>query len=333
MLKRLLSWPLALALALMLLFGQAAALAQDGKCGTKEACSGKITVPHARGVLTLEKAPQKVLVMDPSALDILMALDVPVAGVPGGNLPAYMTRYTDGRYLKIGTLFEPDYEAINAAQADLIIIGGRSAGKYDQLSRILPALDLTTDKEDPIGSIKANVLTLGKLFGRQARAQELNTALDARFEKVKALARDAGTALVLVTNAGKVGAYGPTSRVGWLHTVLGLKTVEAGIDDRFHGGDIVSFEYILQKNPDWMFVIDRDAGVGQSKGQAAQKVLDNALMHRTKVWKEKRIVYLNPSAAYVSFSGIQAINLLLDDVGAALGAAAAGAPAATAAAR
>lgn len=284
-------------------FAGAAAIAQE------------ITVEHASGETAVPVQPEKVLVLDINSLDILQALDIRPAGVMGSNLPPYLAEFAGGEYLKVGTLFEPDYEEINAAEADLMIVGGRSRTAYPQLSAMLPTIDLSVDNENYTESVKANVTTLGEIFGREAQAAELVATLDEKLAALTEVAREAGTALVLVTNAGRVGAYGPGSRVGWLHKEAGFATVEENFDDRFHGGDIVSFEYILERNPDWIFVVDRDAGVNQGdSGGAAAATLDNELVAQTDAWREGRVVYLDPTAAYVSSGGYTAITTLIDQV-------------------
>lgn len=282
---------------------------------TAQAYAEDITIKHAQGETVLKAAPKKVLVLDVPSLDTLDALGYEPAGVLSSNLPSYLKKYADDKYLKVGTLFEPDYEAINAAEADLVIVGGRSRAKYPDVSKITPAIDMSVDSKDFINSVKANVTKLGDIFGKQEEAKKLDASIDEKAARLKALAPEAGTAMILVTNAGKIGAYGPNSRVGWLHREIGFKTVEENIDDRFHGGDVVSFEYLLEKNPDWLFVIDRDAGVGQSKdGNAAKQVLDNELVHQTKAWKNGHIVYLDPQAAYIVSSGYTALTTLMDQV-------------------
>jgi iron complex transport system substrate-binding protein len=276
-----------------------------------------LTIPHAQGETTLAAPPQKVLVLDVNALDIIDALGAEPAGVPGSRLPDYLSKYAADAYAKVGTLFEPDYEAINAAEAELVIVGGRSRAKFADIAEITPTIDLTVSTEPMTDGIKANIATLGKVFGKSDKAAELVATLDAKLDALKASAKDAGTALILVTNAGKVGAYGPNSRIGWLHKEIGFKPVEDGIDDRFHGGDVVSFEYILEKDPDWLFVIDRDAGVGNA-GNTAQATLDNELVARTKAAKNGHIVYLDPAAAYVVSSGYSSTVKLIDEVQAAI---------------
>jgi len=235
--------------------------------------------------------------------------------VPSGNLPPYLTKYEDAKYLKVGSLFEPDYEAINAAGADLAIVGGRSSGKYAQMADILPTIDLSVDNKRYLDSAKENIQILGKVFGKEEKAAQMLATLDTKIAALKDKAKNAGRAIILITNAGKVGVYGRGSRLGWLHNEIGFKTVADDIDDRFHGGDIVSFEYILEKNPDWLFVVDRDAAIGQrNAGNAAEQVLNNALVQQTTAWKKQQVVYLHPQEAYIVASGWQALVEIIDQI-------------------
>lgn len=281
--------------------------------------SAAITFTDAQGQRSLEDTPKRVLVLDAASLDTLEALGVEPVGVVGSSLPDYLSKFSGDKYLKVGSLFEPDYEAVAAAKGDLMIVAGRSSPKFKDLSRILPTVDLTVDTKNFLGGVENNIRTLGLIFGRPARAAEMIATLNAKVAALKSVTGDAGTALLLVTNAGKVGAYGPTSRIGWLHQEIGFKPVSEKIDDRFHGGDIVTFEFLQKANPDWMFVIDRDAAIGQNTaGHAARQVLDNDLVHQTTAWKKGQIVYLDPQAAYISPAGYTALCGLIDQVYAAI---------------
>src|SRR5690606_27830152 len=102
-----------------------------------------VEIRHAAGTTEVPANPKKVVVFDLAAFDILATLGVEVAGVPSSRLPPHLARFEDKRYLRAGTLFEPDFEAINAVGPDLIIVAGRSQSKYQELSQLAPTLDLT----------------------------------------------------------------------------------------------------------------------------------------------------------------------------------------------
>jgi iron complex transport system substrate-binding protein len=274
----------------------------------------EITVSHPQGETTLPAVPEKVLVQDWATFDNLYALGVSVAGVPASNVPGYLASAVASDALQIGTVFEPDFEGIAASESDVYFVSARSAAAYPTAKDILPTIDMSlADNSDIIGGIKSNLTKLGDIFGKADKAAELNAALDAKVAEVRAAAEGQGDALVLVTNAGNVGVYGPDSRVAWIHNQLGIPSAMADVEDGDHGGDGVSFEFILETNPDWLFVVDRDAGTGESTGAAAA-LLDNELVNQTTAAQEGHIVYLDPQAAYITMHGYSGVMLLLDQV-------------------
>jgi iron complex transport system substrate-binding protein len=275
----------------------------------------EITVTHAQGETVLPGVPEKVLVQDWATFDNLNALGVPVAGNPSSNAPAYLADAVSADALPIGSLFEPDFEGIAASESDVYFVSARSAEAYTTARDILPTIDMSlADNSDIIGGIKSNLTKLGDIFGKEAEATELNAALDAKVAEAQAAAEGKGNALVLVTNAGNVGVYGPDSRVAWIHNQVGIPSAMADVEDGDHGGDGVSFEFILETNPDWLFVVDRDAGVGEGGNEAAMALLDNELVNQTTAAQEGHIVYLDPQPAYITMHGYQGVMLLLDQV-------------------
>ena len=285
-----------------------------------------VQIKHASGTTAVPANPKKVIVLDATTLDNLAALDVnaaggPVAGVPTMSttarpLPRHLGRYNSAP--RMGTLFEPDYEKIHGAKPDLIIVGGRSQAKYAQLAKIAPTIDLTPDRTDLVASAKSNVTTLAGIFGKQARAKELTARLDSSIAALKGQAANAGTGLIILTTGGKMSAYGPGSRFGVLHDTFGIKPAVAKLDTSNHG-QAISFEFIQKTNPDWLFVIDRDAAIGR-EGTAAAKFLDNELVRQSNAWKNKRVVYLDGLNWYtLGGAGITALQENVDQLARALG--------------
>ncbi|EFM63689.1 iron compound ABC transporter, periplasmic iron compound-binding protein [Brucella sp. NF 2653] len=271
------------------------------------AYAADITVKHAQGETAVPASPEKVVVFDLASLDNLDRLGVKVTGVPSGvPFPEYLKKYQGDNYAKVGTLFEPDYEAVNAAEPDLIIVGGRSAAKYAGLKKIAPTVDLTVDARNFIADTEANIEKLGQIFGKEAEAkaeaEKLNTELAALHEK----AAGKGTGLLILTSGGKISAYGPGSRFGVLHDSFGVKPAAPNLSIGNHGQPISS-EFILETNPDWLFVIDRDAAIGR-EGNSAKQLLDNELVRQTNVWKKDQVVYLDAQNWYLVGGGFSALH-------------------------
>lgn len=279
--------------------------------------TAEITVTHSQGETVVPVNPQTILTFDLASLSTLHTLGIAVTGVPEFSYPESLAQYASDDYLKIGSLFEPDYETVNAIQPDLIIVAARSAAVYPQLSEIAPTIDLTADNTDFLASNRHNAEILGQIFDKQDEVAALWDGIEANVSAVQTATADTGTALIIMTSGGEVNAYGPGSRFGWIHDVLGFTPVIEDIEAATHG-EAISFEFILEANPDWLIVIDRDVAIGQ-QAEAAAQILDNELVADTTAWSQGQVIYLDPSNWYIVMGGTGAIQEMVAEIATALG--------------
>lgn len=244
-------------------------------------------------------------------LTTLEALGVHVDGAPQKLYVNYLDDITTAA-TPVGTLFEPDYEALVKLSPDVIFSGGRSSPLTNNLNKIAPTLDMTIWGDNHIDQSLSRLDTLAKITGTQDKGDVLKTALIAKLEATKTTVDGKGNALILLTNGGKISAYGRGSRFGWLHSALNLPEAVANVDAQTHG-EAISFEFIAQSNPDWIFVIDRSAAIG-AEAESAASTLDNGLVAGTTAAQKDQILYLNAANLYISGGGIQSINATLDEV-------------------
>ena len=280
------------------------------------AASGEVVIQHAQGETAVPLNPQTVVVLDYSLLDTLDAIGAPVSSVIQGPLmPAHLEKYNGEEYTNAGSLFEPDFEAINALEPDLILVALRSSTSYEPLSEIAPTLDLTPNTLEDAAAYATN---LGTVFGKEAEVTEQLNAIDELIASVqeKAAANE-NNALIVMTSAGEVTAYGPGSRFGMIHDLLGVTPVVEDIEAATHG-DAISFEFILEHNPGILYVFDRDAAIG-AEGDSAQVILDNALVHGTDAWQNDNVVYLDTALWYLANTGLSTIPTMINEVGDSLG--------------
>ena len=114
-----------------------------------------------------------------------------------------------------------------------------------------------------------------------------------------------------------MSAYGPGSRFGVIHDAFGVKPAVTDLKTSNHG-QAVSFEFIAQTDPDWLFVIDRDAAIGR-EGTSAQQLLDNDLVRGTKAWKNKHVIYLDgPNWYSLGAAGLTALQESVNEIDAAV---------------
>ncbi|MFC0273338.1 siderophore ABC transporter substrate-binding protein [Metabacillus herbersteinensis] len=273
----------------------------------------EITVTHDLGETTVTKNPETVVVFDFGTLDTLDKLGVEVAGVPQANIPSYLSKYEESKYENAGGLKEPDFEKINEMEPDLIIISGRQADAYEELSKIGPTIFLGVDTANYMDSFKKNANTLGEIFGKEAEVEEELVKVEESIKALNETATASGkNALIILANEGKMSAYGAGSRFGILHDEFGFTPVDEKIEASTHGQSI-SFEYIVEKDPDYLFVVDRGAVV-EGGDSSAKQVVENELVKQTKAFKDDNIIYLDANYWYLSGGGVVSVSEMVKEV-------------------
>ena len=72
---------------------------------------------------------------------------------------------------------------------------------------------------------------------------------------------------------------------------------------------------IVEKDPEYIFVLDRDAAIQTEGAQLAQEVMENDLVKGTQAYQNGNIVYLaHPAVWYTAEGGITALDLMLQDL-------------------
>ena len=270
-----------------------------------------VTIGTATGPVMLEAEPETIVVFDVTSIDTINALGQEIAGVPA---PLYMDRLTEAtrEAQNVGTLFEPDFETLAAMQPDLIIVGSRSSPQAEALSDIAPVIDMSVWGDDMVAQTRAHIAAFGMLFGRQHEAGALTNKFNDKIYEAMDAVEGKGDALILLTNGGKISAYGEGSRFGWIHDAIRLPEAHPGLQAETHG-QAVSFEFIAETDPDWLLVIDRAAAVGDA-GASAQATLDNPLVARTRAAQNDHIVMMDPAPLYIAGGGAQAMMDTLDEI-------------------
>lgn len=281
---------------------------------TEETTASKfpMTLTHELGETVLEKKPETIVVFDFGILDALSALEVDVAGVPQAAIPPYLEEYAGDEYTNVGSLKEPDFEAIHAMQPDLIIISGRQADLYPEFEDIAPTVYMGLDTTDYMNSFTNNMTLLGELFEKEAEMESELETVTAEIEDISSqLATVEGKALFVLINEGKVSAYGPGSRFGIVHDVFGYQAADENLEVSTHGQG-VSYEYIAETNPDILFVLDRSQAI--ASGDTGNADFENELVQKTNAYKNSQIIYVDPSSWYLAGGGLTSMRTMIEDM-------------------
>ena len=264
--------------------------------------------------------PQRIAILDMPSLDILdrLGLGDRVVGSATTTLE-YLQAYVPGDTIaNLGTIKEADLEAVMACEPDVIFIGGRLSASYDALSEIAPVVFLSTDTEiGVVESVRNNATTIASMFGLEAQVDELMAGFDARIEALAAFA-EGKNAIVGLCTSGSFNILGSDGRCSIISVEIGFDNLGDGDVTATHGNES-SFELVVELDPDYMFVLDRDAAIGTDGAQLAKEIVENELVMDTDVYKDGHIVYLaNPTVWYTAEGGITALDIMLNDLEGAL---------------
>ena len=260
--------------------------------------------------------PERIAVLDMASLDILdnLGMGDRVVGSASTSLE-YLTDYVDNEEVaNLGTIKEADLEAVMECDPDVIFIGGRLASSYDALSEIAPVVFLSKDSElGIVKSVTKNAETIASMFGLEDEVSKKTEGFDERIKALKKTA-EGKTALVGMTTSGSFNLMGNDGRCSIVGREVGFENLTAAESTSTHGNE-ASFETVVEKNPDYIFVMDRDSAIGADGAQTAKEIVENELVMGTDAYKNGRIIYLeHPAVWYTAEGGITALNIMLSDL-------------------
>ncbi len=307
-----------LLLAILMLLGMATAALAEAAPETVTITS--LNAEREPVELEVPYDPQRIAILDMPSLDILdrLGLGDRVVGSATTTLE-YLQAYVPGDTIaNLGTIKEADLEAVMACEPDVIFIGGRLSASYDALSEIAPVVFLSTDTQiGVVESVRNNATTIASMFGLEAQVDELMAGFDARIEALAAFA-EGKNAIVGLCTSGSFNILGSDGRCSIISVEVGFDNLGDGDVTATHGNES-SFELVVELDPDYMFVLDRDAAIGTDGAQLAREIVENELVMDTDVYRDGHIVYLaNPTVWYTAEGGITALDIMLGDLEGAL---------------
>ena len=194
----------------------------DPGAGGSDAASR--TVQHAMGSTEITGNPARVVVLDTGELDSVLALGVtPVGAVRADaniGLQSYLAERTQGVEM-VGTIIEPNLEAIATLQPDLILSNKvRHEDLYDELSGIAP----TVFAENVGVAWKENFLLAGEALGKREQAERILADYEQKAQQVGQQFGDPGALTVSMLRFIPTGIrlYGEGSFIGTILSDAGF---------------------------------------------------------------------------------------------------------------
>lgn len=280
-----------------------------------ENTTATITISHKLETIEVPSNPKKVAVLDLAVLDILDALGLGerVVGVPKKSQVSYLISYNENKEIKnLGSLKEVDMETLNSLEPDVIFIGGRLESEYKNLSRIAPTVFSNIENENGyMNELKENVRMVASIFGKEKEAEELLNSFDIRIKALNEAASDK-TAMIGLVTSSSFNTLGDNARCSMISNEIGFKNLANDINSTH--GDTSSFELLLNKNPDYIFVLDRDSAINTEGAKLAKEIMENEIVMKTNAYQNGNIVYLTPDVWYLAEGGITATDTMVKDL-------------------
>lgn len=268
------------------------------------------TVEHAMGSTEIPERPERVVVLDTGELDSVLTLGVtPVGAVTTAVSDGFLSYLADDAegIEVVGTIAEPNLEAIAAAEPDLILSNNvRHEELYEQLSQIAPTV-FAADLGD---TWKENLLLGAEALGEEEQAQELLDAYEREAEELgEAIGDPAATTISpLRFVGGPIRAYQPDSFIGTVLADIGLDIVE------LPGGEGETFVELGEEDltqADGQVVLYSSYGSADESGEAA--IVAGPLWSRLPAVQNGQVHQVDDDIFYTGI-GLRAATLQLEQL-------------------
>ncbi|WP_245682018.1 ABC transporter substrate-binding protein [Actinomadura kijaniata] len=273
----------------------------------------KRTVRHAMGEARVPETPKRVVVLDTDKLDTMLTLGMTPVGAALPDQAAGMPGYLGAGFAKaksVGTLQEPDVEAIAALKPDLIL-GSRFRQEkfYNELSKVAP-----TVFTERIGvTWKQNFLLDAEALGRKAEGEAKLKAYEERARQLGTRLGDPAAMKISLIRfmPDEIRQYGPDSFAGIVLKDTGLGRPEGQLlkdkaDKRFAP---LSPERVDQADGDFVFV----AAYGEKAAQEQAKVTGGPLWQKLTAVRDKHAQVVDDEI-WMTGIGVTAAGKILDDL-------------------
>lgn len=290
---------------------------------TGEAAGGPIVLKDAKGEVKLDKPAQKVVVLEWTFTEDVIALGMQPAG--NADNEGYKTWVTseaplDAGVTDVGTRDQPNLETISALKPDLIIAYADShEAIYEQLKGIAPTLIFSAYPAEGQGDqytvMEETFKTIAAAVGKTTEADKVLADLDAHYADAKAKLEAAGkgglnyvlTQAYSYQNAATMRLFTDNSLAVQTLDRIGMKNDWKPEKFEQYGFSTSTVEALpAVQDTNLIYIVQKDDDI------FSNELKDNAVWKGLNFVKEKRTFALN-SATWV-FGGPVSSKVIVDEV-------------------
>jgi iron complex transport system substrate-binding protein len=268
------------------------------------------TIIHLRGEILLQRQPERIAVLDPQFMDHMLALgEQPAGSVLDPDDLSSFPEYLFGKLRAVkplGTMREPDLEALRSLAPDLIICTEVQHNLYASLMQIAPTIMLERNRD-----WRETLRTFGRIMGKKQEAEQVLQHYKNKINGLKSrlatklhgqsvtMIRPLDNSIRLHTSAHRTAAI--------LYTDLGLYPPKLAVD-RKRTSSLISLDGLPEVDADHYFVLTNN----QFKAMSDE-------IQTTATWKNLRAVqqqhvYQAKSSIWIAYYGPIAMNQVVDQV-------------------
>ncbi len=222
------------------------------QASTEEPAEFPVTIEAANGSITISEQPQAIVSISPTATEMLFAIGA------GEQVIAVDDRSYYPPEAPVTNLsgFEPNVEAIAGYIPDLVVLDYDPGEVVKSLEKIeIPVLvqPAAATLDDTYAQLEA----LGEATGRAEGAEEVIGSMQAEIETIVASVPDTTEGLTYYHELDPT-YYSATSEtfIGQVYSLLGLENIADEAPKSGSGYPQLSQEYILDADPDLIFLAD-----------------------------------------------------------------------------
>lgn len=271
------------------------------------------TIQHAMGETTLDKTPERVVILTNEGTEALLAMGVkPVGAVQSWTGDPWYEHIADDMkdVQVVGVESQVNVEAIAALKPDLIIGNKiRQEAIYEQLKAIAPTVFAETLR----GNWQENFKLYAKALNKEEKGQEVLAQYEERIAELKEKLDDKLSMKVSMVRfaTGEVRIYHKDSFSGVILDQLGFARPESQNVNDFAERNATK-ERMPAMDGDILFYFTYDTGDGGAT-QLEKEWIEDPLFKNLEVSK-KGNVHKVDDTTWNTAGGVIAANIMLDDI-------------------
>ena len=225
-----------------------------------------VVVTADNGDVEVADQPQRIVSLSPSLTELLFAMDA-------GDQVVAVDQYSDfpaGTPATDLSGFRPNVEAIGGYEPDLVVVAGDRDGVVDALGGLgVPTLLLPSAAS--LDDVYGQIDVLGAATGHPDAAARLAAELRSDLDRIAASVPERDEPLRYFYELSD-GLYSVTSGtfIGEILGLAGLASIADAVDDATGGFPQLSAEYVLDADPDVIFLAHTD-GTGRDPAEVAAR--------------------------------------------------------------